>query len=774
MTVAGKINALILAIAILAGLLLTATASVREFYNLRDSLAQQSFDRVQGQPQLPLAIYFGDKAEQETVLQDLVNSSDAIRFAALRSTGGGAITEVHAVGTLLYELEPLNRIRGDISVAEMSIASHRSDAPEQRIEHLLLPPGGDLVWDVTIPVFSVINPLREGVTREEFGAALADFRSAPSVHVVAYIHIGISSAGMVRQIVPYTAMMVGIALVFILVCWALSRHVTRRITTPFSTIRRMADDVAAGKAVKYEGNEKNVEFREIVGVLNTMIGRLRSYKKSLEVDHQLLSMKVEERTSQLTQRNEELNQAVREITETKDRLRHMAYYDSLTSLPNRRLFTEQLDLIIRLSRRRKERIALLFIDLDNFKRINDSLGHSAGDLLLREASKRLARCVRESDLVAHYVEPNSRIDVSRLGGDEFTVVLNQLDRAESAGLVAQRLIQALTKPMVIEGHELVITPSIGIAIAPDHATTVEGLLRASDKAMYACKTSGKNKFMFYDRDMDAVGIERLALESDLRHAIENGDLELYYQPQVDTLNGEVVGAEALMRWFHPEHGMVPPNKFVSLAEEMGLIGALGKWGLEEACRQMVELQTEGLDLPQISVNVSALQFHQDFVGQVSQTLSDTGLYPKRLKLELTEGIMVEDTAATIEALSQLKELGVRLSIDDFGTGYSSLSYLSRLPLDEVKIDRSFVVDMDKSTNDSSLVVAIIAMAKSMGLELVAEGVETPEQYHFLRSHGASVVQGYFFSKPVPLSELKPLLAPGAFRDHLDEAEIAHA
>ena len=225
-----------------------------------------------------------------------------------------------------------------------------------------------------------------------------------------------------------------------------------------------------------------------------------------------------------------------------------------------------------------------------------------------------------------------------------------------------------------------------------------------------------------------------------------------------------------MRWQHPELGMVPPFKFIPLAEEMGLIGALGEWGLEEACRQMVELQTLGLELPQVSVNVSALQFNQSFINRISEVLMNTGLHPKRLQLELTEGIMVDDTEATIDALSNIKELGVQLSIDDFGTGYSSLSYLSRLPLDELKIDRSFVIDIDKSENDASLVIAIIAMARSMKLQLVAEGVETPEQYHFLRNHGASVIQGYLFSKPVPLSELEALLAPGAFKAQIEQLD----
>jgi diguanylate cyclase (GGDEF)-like protein len=411
-------------------------------------------------------------------------------------------------------------------------------------------------------------------------------------------------------------------------------------------------------------------------------------------------------------------------------------------------------------------LALLFIDLDNFKRINDSLGHSSGDLLLREVAKRLTWCVRESDVVAHYIESSSRIDVSRLGGDEFTVVLNQLDSAESAGKVAQRLLDMFTQPIAIEGHDLVVTPSIGIAIAQDEAGTVESLLKAADTAMYHAKTSGRNKYMFYNSNMDAAGVERLKLENELRRAIERKELALHYQPQINTLTGTVTGAEALMRWPHAELGMIPPFKFIPLAEEMGLIGALGEWGLQEACRQMVELQALGLELPKVSVNVSALQFNQSFIKRVTEVLATTGLRPMRLQLELTEGIMMDNKEATLGALSHLKELGVQLSIDDFGTGYSSLSYLSRFPLDELKIDRSFVIDFDKSQNDASLVIAIIAMARSLRLQLVAEGVETREQYHFLRGNGASVIQGYLFSKPVPFDELKALLAPGYFKEQI--------
>jgi EAL domain-containing protein (putative c-di-GMP-specific phosphodiesterase class I) len=297
---------------------------------------------------------------------------------------------------------------------------------------------------------------------------------------------------------------------------------------------------------------------------------------------------------------------------------------------------------------------------------------------------------------------------------------------------------------------------------------VDGLLKAADTAMYHAKANGKNSWKFYHSDMDAAGVDRLELEADLRRALENGEFVLHYQPQVDTRNGTVVGAEALMRWEHPVQGMIPPFKFIPLIEEMGLIGAVGDWVLREACRQLKEFDSQGVKLPKVAVNVSALQFNPSFIGSVKAVLEETGLAPTRLELELTEGVVMDDAHATVQALCELKETGVRLSIDDFGTGYSSLSYLSRFPLDELKIDRSFVIEFDKSDNDASLVIAIIAMARSMSLDLVAEGVETHEQYHFLTSNGAHVIQGYLFSKPVPAAELRPLLAPWHFMEQVQD------
>jgi predicted signal transduction protein with EAL and GGDEF domain len=559
-------------------------------------------------------------------------------------------------------------------------------------------------------------------------------------------------------------------MVGVLLCSVATMIISRRITAPLSRLVQLADGITSGEIDQQVQIDGTGEVKQIAAMLNSIIGGLNTYKTKMDVDHQLLSMKVEERTEQLSRRNEELNKAVLEVTETKDRLRQLAYFDSLTSLPNRRLFTEQLNLLLRLAKRNGQTLALLFLDLDNFKRINDSLGHSAGDLLLREVGSRLSSCVRESDVIGHYgdsADSGSKIDVSRLGGDEFTVVLNQIENANAAAIVAQRLIDSLVTPMFIDGHELVITPSIGIAIAPRDAGDVEGLLKAADTAMYHAKSSGKNNYMYYSTDMDAAGMERLRLETDLRKAVELKQLVLHYQPQVDTITGTIVGAEALIRWNHPKHGLVPPFKFIPLAEEMGLIGELGEWTLREACRQMKAFEEQGLNLPKIAVNVSALQFNTTFIKRVAEVLKETGLSPSSLELELTEGVVMDNANSTIKALHELKDIGVSLSIDDFGTGYSSLSYLSRFPLDELKIDRSFVIDFDNSENAASLVIAIIAMGKSMNLKLVAEGVETHEQYHFLTSNGANVIQGFLFSKPVTAEELIPLLAPYHFLQQIE-------
>ena len=770
MTVAGKINALVIVVLVVAGFMVVAHLVTREYTVQRDLLISESSAKVTSQPQLQLAIYFNDRSALNNSLDGFL-ASKAIRHAEIVSAAGERVAGRDQLGLVHYRPANFGEIRSGLSPVDEGFAERKTHHAPPEYELIATLTGGDKLFDMTIPVFSVLNPNNENLTRRNFGDALIAADSVESLHVIGYIHLVISRTLILSGIMPF----IGITLVgyvlMVLLCSVVTMVVSRRITAPLARLVRIADGISSGEIDQNLQIDGSGEVKEIATMLNTIIGGLNTYKTKMDVDHQLLSMKVDERTKQLSKRNDELNIAVKEVTETKDRLRKLAYFDSLTSLPNRRLFTEQLNLLLRMAKRNDNVLALLFLDLDNFKRINDSLGHSAGDLLLREVAARLSSCVRDSDVVAHYVDTGSKIDVSRLGGDEFTVVLNQIEDGSSAGIVAERLIASLGRPMIIDGHELVVTPSIGIAIAPQDGDDVEGLLKAADTAMYHAKTTGKNNYLFYSSDMDAAGVERLKLETDLRKAVELNQLVLYYQPQVNTITGTVVGAEALIRWEHPEHGLVPPFKFIPLAEEMGLIGELGEWVLTEACQQMKKFQKLGLNLPKIAVNVSALQFNAAFIKRVAETLQETELDPSALELELTEGVVMDNANSTVQALHDLKELGVSLSIDDFGTGYSSLSYLSRFPLDELKIDRSFVIDFANSDNDASLVIAIIAMGKSMNLKLVAEGVETHEQYHFLTSNGANIIQGFLFSKPVVAEELIPLLAPYHFLQQIEAIPI---
>jgi diguanylate cyclase (GGDEF)-like protein len=396
---------------------------------------------------------------------------------------------------------------------------------------------------------------------------------------------------------------------------------------------------------------------------------------------------------------------------------------------------------------------VLYIDIDNFKRINDSLGHTLGDRLLQEIAKRLETSIKESASLTRHIKPDTEIAVSRLSGDEFTVVLDQLEDTAAAADVAKYLLNTLSRPMLLQGHELVVTPSIGIAIAPLDSDNVENLLKHADTAMHHAKKTGKNTFQYYSSTMNASGRERLALEADLRRALERNELSVYYQPQVDIHTGKTVSAEALVRWNHPKHGLVSPANFIPLAEEMGLIIEIGNWVLTEACSTLKAWQSQGLELQKIAVNLSSLQFKQsDLLEQTQKVLKETGLEPKFLELELTESIIMNDAGSTVEVLHALKDMGVRLSVDDFGTGYSSLNYLTKFPLDELKIDKSFIVDVDSDRHNASIVTAIVAMAKSLGLEVVAEGVETEAQLGFVAEQGVRVVQGFFFSKPLPKEE----------------------
>jgi diguanylate cyclase (GGDEF)-like protein/PAS domain S-box-containing protein len=436
-----------------------------------------------------------------------------------------------------------------------------------------------------------------------------------------------------------------------------------------------------------------------------------------------------------------------DITERKqmeEQVRQLAFYDTLTQLPNRRLLNDRLIQAMATSNRCGCYGALLFLDLDHFKTLNDTLGHDKGDLLLQQVAQRLVTCVREGDTVA------------RLGGDEFVVMLEGLsehpeEAATQTEMVGEKILATLNQPYRLSGHENRSTPSIGVTLFGGHQTSIDELLKQADLAMYQSKTAGRNTLRFFDPKMQALVSERAALEVDLREAMRLQQFMLYYQPQVIG-DGRITGAEALLRWQHPQRGLVSPADFIPLAEESGLILPLGHWVLETACTQLA-LWAGWPEMAHltVAVNVSTRQFrHPDFVDQVLAVLGKTGANPHRLKLELTESLLVENVQEVIAKMVALKSRGVGFSLDDFGTGYSSLSYLKRLPLDQLKIDQSFVSDVLTDPNDAAIAKTIIALAQSLGLGVIAEGVETEGQRNFLADHGCDAYQGYLFSRPLPL------------------------
>ncbi len=456
---------------------------------------------------------------------------------------------------------------------------------------------------------------------------------------------------------------------------------------------------------------------------------------------------------------------VHDITERKhaeEKMHYLAMYDALTGLPNRQLFHEQLELVVARARRNGERVAAMFIDLDRFKRINDTLGHATGDMLLREVSVRLNNCVRTNDRVGRDGKLDaSEGQVARLAGDEFTVTLDTLREPQDAARVARRILAELSRPFMLSGQEVVVTASIGIAVYPADGEEAEILLKNADVAMYQAKSLGRNTYQFFAGEMNSAAVEKLRLENDLRRAMERGQLSLHYQIKIDARDGGIVGVEALMRWRHPELGMVPPVTFIPIAEDIGLIISFGEWVLEEACRQSKAWRDAGLPRVTMAVNFASPSFRQpDLVEQVALALRRHGVPSAELCIEATESILMRDADATMTTLKQLRELGVKLSIDDFGTGYSSLSYLRRFPIDQLKIDRSFVNELAVNSDDAAIINAIASLARSLNLDVVAEGVETVEQARLLAEQGCHIMQGYFFSKPVPADELTLLLAQG--------------
>jgi diguanylate cyclase (GGDEF)-like protein/PAS domain S-box-containing protein len=474
---------------------------------------------------------------------------------------------------------------------------------------------------------------------------------------------------------------------------------------------------------------------------------LALYARSVLVRRDGYEIPVEDSAAPIFDKNGEVTGAVvtfRDVSETRamaDRMAHLAEHDYLTGLPNRLLLNDRLAQAVAYAERHHTQVAVLFLDLDNFKHINDSLGHSVGDKLLESVSKRLVAQVRHSETV------------SRLGGDEFVIMILEDSNAEHSTIAAEKVLRALAEPHVIAGNELHITTSIGISLYPADGQNVETLIKNADTAMYHAKKKGRNNFQFFNSEMNVWAVQRQVIEAELRKAIERNEFVLHYQPKIDLESGKVTGAEALVRWHHPQRGMIFPASFIPVAEDSGLIVTIGRIVLREACSQIKAWLNEGLETFVVSVNVSALEFRdKSFVQNVRQVLLESALEPRYLQLELTESVLMRNVDTSIPILHELKQIGVQLAVDDFGTGYSSLSYLSRLPIDVLKIDQSFVQRISADSGNGVIVSAVIGMGASLRQRVIAEGVETQEQLLFLNKHHCNEGQGFFFSAPVAAAE----------------------
>lgn len=591
--------------------------------------------------------------------------------------------------------------------------------------------------------------------------------SALDGEVVGSVAIRADGAGVYTRLCRYLAI---VGIVFLaasaaaaLMASGLQKAISLPILELVSTARRVSSE--SDYSLRAESHSRD-ELGLLMDSFNEMLEQIQRRDRELERHRDHLDEEVKRRTRALEAAVEDLQTEIEQREKAEARIRELAYYDSLTGLPNRQLLKDRLELALEHARNGAEALGLLFLDLDRFKEINDSLGHAAGDRLLEQVAERLVGCVRgadhvsrpEGDALSELEPPPST--VSRQGGDEFTVLLTSLRSQTDATRVCQRILQAMNEPFLLGDREVVIGASIGVAVFPDDGRDAETLIKHADTAMYHAKASGRNDYQYFSESMKAAAIERITIEGDLRKALEREEFVLVYQPLVGVSSGRVEAVEALLRWRHPERGLVSPDKFVPVAEDCGLIVPIGEWVLAEACRQCKQWQDEepGLEELVVGVNVSSRQLRKAQVIEATRrALRASGLAPDSLVLEMTESSMLHDDDEAVRVLQRLKESGVKIALDDFGTGFSSLSYLRRLPLDSLKIDMSFVDGLDSDTDSDRIVAAVIAMGHGLGLRIVAEGVERETQLDLLAARGCDLAQGFLFSPPLPPEALPGLL-----------------
>ncbi len=554
----------------------------------------------------------------------------------------------------------------------------------------------------------------------------------------------------------FMAIVCTVLLASLTVTLTMSTQMQHIITDPLLRLSAIARQISAEKnyslRVIGEGND---ELGHLIIDFNRMLDEIQLRDNKLKYHRMQLEERVAMRTKELEESNSQLALSKKSAETIAKRMEYHAHHDDLTGLPNRTLLNDRINSELAHARRQQSMMGLLFLDLDRFKIINDSLGHAVGDQLLRVISRRLKNCVREEDTVA------------RLGGDEFLILLPRISSSSDAGRVGRKIIDTLVEPISCNGNELSITTSIGISIYPFDSTDGDTLIKNADISMYRAKELGRNKIVYYTAEMNAGSRKKLALETNLRKAVDKGELMLHYQPKINTADNTVVGVEALLRWNHPTMGAISPAEFIPVAEDSGLIIPIGKWVIETAFKQLRQWHDAGHDQLTMAVNISSAQMSRSgLVKIISDALSDAGIEPGKVELEVTENVAMQDINSAITTLEKLKNTGINIAMDDFGTGYSSLGYLHKLPIDIVKIDQSFVRDIPDSKEGILIAQAIIAMAQSLNLSLVVEGIENVKQLNYFKQQGCDVMQGFLFSKPVEADEILGMLdtrhAPGVF------------
>ena len=740
---------------LLLALLATGFVAQVEYQSALNALVRTLENNVARSTALPYAFYQLNTTTLERSM-DALHESSAVTAAHAYSSSADIIATRQYPGEIIAPTPEFSAMRSGTGDAESTLVEVTGDTQSSGEGLWSALFSSDPIVHLTVPVLSPVNPLIPNLKPDDFLQANSAPSTNSSLMVIGYVHFAINRSVILDSVSATVSWVFIAAFLALLLCAGLFYLMVAPSLIALRQLEQHASRILSGRQEANKPLSENSEFTDIAKVLNSVAEGAQEQTRDLGLQHKLLLLKADESASQLNQRDEELVKASQEISEARAKLHQIANYDHLTALPNRQLFSEQLNMLVRMSARDARPLAILFLNLNNFHRINESLGRSAGDSLLKEVAQKLVGTIRSSDTLAHYVDAKPELNISRLGGDEFALVLSHLENIDHAGLVAQRITATLLEPVTISGHELVISTSIGIAASPRNGTDVEDLLRCASTAMYQAKRK-RVGFLFYSDDMEVAGEDDLRMETELRKAIDRNELSLHYQPQVDTSNGSIICAEAFMRWEHPEYGYVSPARFIRLAEKMGLLWELGDWVLVEACRQIKAFRDEGIDLPRIAINIAPQQFRPAFVERVREVLTTAGLPASTLELGLAEAILMDNDSGVSRFLEDLKDIGVYLSLENFGTSHAPLNYLSRHPLDELKIDRSFIVNCDTDKNSASLVKAIIAMASSLNLHTVAEGVETEGEYRFLAKNGVGIMRGYLFSKPVPANELQKLL-----------------